>query len=54
MPDLGYLAGSYPMNLLQQKLPLAKFTALNIVIWGAIVCCMAVGKDFAGLMVVRL
>jgi ACS family allantoate permease-like MFS transporter len=39
---------------MQQKLPLAKFTAANIVIWGAIVCLMAVGKNFTGLMIIRL
>ena len=52
--DLGYLVGNYPMCIAQQRLPLAKFTGLNIVIWGVVVCCMAVCKNFAGLMIVRL
>lgn len=51
--DLGYIVGAYPMVMLQQRLPLAVFTGFNITIWGGILCFMAVGHNFAGLMVVR-
>jgi len=36
-----------------QRLPLAKYTATNIIIWGAILSCMAATTNWAGLMVVR-
>jgi ACS family allantoate permease-like MFS transporter len=54
MRDLGYLVGEYPLNVGLQKFPLAKYTAVMIVIWGAILCLMAVGGSFRGLMVIRL
>jgi len=49
----GYLAAEYPANRLMQRLPLAKYTAVNIVIWGVILTCMAATQNWAGLMVVR-
>ncbi|EJT98403.1 MFS general substrate transporter [Dacryopinax primogenitus] len=49
----GYLAFEYPTNRLLQRLPLAKFTAFNIVVWGIVLACMAGTTNFAGLMVVR-
>jgi len=42
------------MTLLQQRLPLAKFTAANIIIWGVVVTLMSIGKNFTGLMIIRL
>jgi MFS transporter, ACS family, allantoate permease len=36
-----------------QRLPLAKYTATNIMIWGIVLACMAACKDWASLMVVR-
>jgi MFS transporter, ACS family, allantoate permease len=53
-PDLGYLVGEFPTSYLLQRLPLSKWTAFNIFVWGAILCCMAVAPSFASLMVVRL
>ncbi|EJT98419.1 MFS general substrate transporter [Dacryopinax primogenitus] len=49
----GYLFWEYPANLLMQRLPLAKYTAANVIIWGAVLTCMAAAKDSDGLMVVR-
>ncbi|BFZ59824.1 Allantoate permease [Saitoella coloradoensis] len=51
---LGYLAWEYPTNRLMQRLPLAKYTGVNIVIWGGILAAMAGCKNFAGLLSVRL
>lgn len=53
-PDLGYLAGAHPMSVGQQKLPVSKFTAFNITVWGVVVCLLAVGPNFAALMGIRL
>ena len=50
---LGYLVGSYPMCFLQQRLPLGKFTGINIFLWGAVVCATAACNDFKSLMAVR-
>jgi ACS family allantoate permease-like MFS transporter len=36
-----------------QRLPLAKYTATNIIIWGCILSCMAATTNWAGVMVVR-
>ncbi|KZT57449.1 MFS allantoate transporter-like protein [Calocera cornea HHB12733] len=49
----GYLVWEYPTNRLLQRLPLAKYTAFNIMVWGGILALMAATKDFAGLAVVR-
>ncbi|ORY22195.1 major facilitator superfamily domain-containing protein, partial [Naematelia encephala] len=49
----GYLVGEYPLGLALQKLPLAKVTSFNIIAWGAMLCLMSVGKNFAGLMAIR-
>ncbi|EJT98412.1 MFS allantoate transporter [Dacryopinax primogenitus] len=49
----GYLVWEYPTNRLLQRLPLGKYTSFNIMVWGAILACMAGTKDFAGLMAVR-
>ncbi|GAA5843522.1 hypothetical protein JCM9279_000780 [Rhodotorula babjevae] len=50
---IGYLVGQWPTNWLLQRLPLAKYTAANIIIWGVVLACTAVTHDFKGLMVVR-
>lgn len=42
------------MCLLMQKLPLSKLSAVNIVLWGGVLCLMAAVPGFHGLMVVRL
>jgi len=36
-----------------QRLPLAKYTAANIIIWGCVLACIAACHNWAGLMVVR-
>ncbi|WOO79402.1 putative transporter [Vanrija pseudolonga] len=50
---IGYVVGEYPMCLLMQKLPLSKLSAVNIVLWGGVLCLMAAVPGFHGLMVVR-
>jgi hypothetical protein len=49
----GYLFWEYPTNRLLQKLPLAKYSAFNVIMWGLTLCCMAAVTDFAGAMTVR-
>lgn len=50
----GYLGAEYPTSRLLQRLPLAKWTALNIVLWGAVLACTAATANFAGIATVRL
>lgn len=52
--DLGFLAGAHPMSMGQQKLPVSKFTAFTIFVWGIVVCLLAVGPNFSALMGIRL
>lgn len=42
------------MCWLQQRLPLAKMTGVNIVIWGAVVAATAACNNWSGLMACRL
>ncbi|KAI9744585.1 MAG: hypothetical protein M1818_002114 [Claussenomyces sp. TS43310] len=49
----GYLAWEYPTNRLLQRLPLAKWSSVNIIMWGLVLACMAATKNFAGAMTVR-
>lgn len=50
---IGYIAFEYPTNRLLQRLPLAKWSSFNIIMWGLTLCCMAATKDFAGAVAVR-
>ncbi|CAH0053542.1 unnamed protein product [Clonostachys solani] len=49
----GYLVGEFPANYLLQKLPIGKFSAGCIFIWGVLVMLCAVTKNFASLAAVR-
>ncbi|TVY52770.1 putative transporter [Lachnellula cervina] len=49
----GYLAGEIPANYLMQRLPIGKFAAANLLIWGVLVMLCAVAKNFAGFATLR-
>ncbi|KAI1459273.1 major facilitator superfamily transporter allantoate [Annulohypoxylon moriforme] len=49
----GYLFWEWPTNRLLQRLPLAKYSAFNIIMWGLTLCCLAAVKNFSGAMTVR-
>ncbi|KLT44627.1 MFS general substrate transporter [Cutaneotrichosporon oleaginosum] len=49
----GYLAGTFPMVYGLQRLPLAKFTSFNIIVWGISVGCTAAVNNYAGLLGLR-
>jgi len=49
----GYLFWEYPTNRLLQRLPLAKYSAFNIVMWGITLACMAATTNFGGALAVR-
>ncbi|KAF2163960.1 hypothetical protein M409DRAFT_68203 [Zasmidium cellare ATCC 36951] len=50
---LGYLAWEYPTGLLLQKLPIAKFMSITVILWGIVLMCHAAASDFAGLATAR-
>lgn len=50
---LAVLFWEWPTNWIIQKLPIAKYLALNIIAWGIVLGCHALGKNFAILVVVR-
>ncbi|KAI1093186.1 major facilitator superfamily transporter allantoate [Rostrohypoxylon terebratum] len=50
----GYLFWEWPTNRLLQRLPLAKYSAFNVIMWGLTLCCLAAVKNFAGAMTVRV
>ncbi|KAI4715698.1 putative MFS allantoate transporter [Aureobasidium sp. EXF-10727] len=44
----GYIAWEYPTNRLLQRLPLGKYSAANIILWGMTLCTFAAVKNFSG------
>ncbi len=50
---VSYLAMEPFAGICIQKLPVAKFLGVNVIIWGIVVSCHAATKTYAGLMIVR-
>jgi ACS family allantoate permease-like MFS transporter len=50
---LGYLAWEYPTSRLLQRLPLGKYSAACILIWGLILSCFAAVQSYAGAIAIR-
>jgi len=50
---IGYVAWEYPTNRFLQRLPLAKWSSFNVIMWGLTLCCMAATSNFAGAVAVR-
>lgn len=51
---IGYLGFEFPTSRLLQRLPLAKYSAFNIILWGVTLSCTAATSNFAGIASVRL
>ncbi|TGJ79652.1 hypothetical protein E0Z10_g9114 [Xylaria hypoxylon] len=49
----GYLVWEWPTNWLLQRLPLAKYSAFNVILWGLILALMASVKNFGGALAIR-
>ena len=49
----GYLGWEYPTNRLLQRLPLAKYSAFCIIMWGATLSCFAAVSNFGGAVAIR-
>ncbi|KAF2457743.1 putative MFS allantoate transporter [Lineolata rhizophorae] len=49
----GYLAWEFPTNRLLQYLPLGKYSAFNIIMWGTVLACFAAVENYAGAIAIR-
>jgi len=49
----GYIAWEYPTARLLQRLPLGKYSAMNIIMWGLVLSCFAAVDNFAGAVAIR-
>ena len=49
----GYIAWEYPSSHMQQRYPLAKYSSVNIILWGAALTCFAAVQSFQGAAAVR-
>ncbi len=50
---IGYLFWEFPTNRLLQRLPLGKYSGINIILWGGVLCCTVATTNFAGAVAVR-
>ncbi|KAH7410564.1 major facilitator superfamily domain-containing protein [Cadophora sp. MPI-SDFR-AT-0126] len=50
---LSYMVCEAPANYLMQKFPLGKFLSICMFFWGIIVLCIAFGKNWTDLMILR-
>ncbi|CAG7969097.1 unnamed protein product [Penicillium salamii] len=50
----GFLAWSFPTNLLMQKFPIGKYLGVNIFMWGFFLMLQAAAKNFTQLAVLRV
>jgi ACS family allantoate permease-like MFS transporter len=49
----GYLAFEWPTNRLLQRLPLAKWSAFNVIMWGLVLCCLGACNSYGSALAVR-
>ncbi|KNG44325.1 membrane transporter [Stemphylium lycopersici] len=49
----GYIAWEYPTTRLLQVLPLGKYSAFNIIMWGVVLACFAAVENYAGAIAIR-
>ncbi|KAL4965120.1 allantoate permease family MFS transporter [Aspergillus stella-maris] len=49
----GYLAWEFPTTYLFRRLPVGKYTAINIFCWGIALACHAAATNYAGLLACR-
>lgn len=51
---VGYLGWEFPTTRLMQRLPLGKYSAFNVIMWGLVLALFAVTENFGGAVVIRL
>ncbi|EED21857.1 MFS allantoate transporter, putative [Talaromyces stipitatus ATCC 10500] len=50
----GYLGWEYPASQLLQRMPLGKYSAICVVLWGMVLACFAAVSNFGGAVTIRL
>jgi MFS family permease len=51
---LAILVVEYPTNWIIQRVPIAKYLSINIILWGIALACHALAKNFTQLIVCRM
>lgn len=49
----GFLAGEVPAAFWLQRVPIARYAAITIFLWGTVLCCHAAAHNFSGLAACR-
>lgn len=49
----GYLAWEWPTNRLLQRLPLGKYSAFNVIMWGVVLACFAAVENYSAALAIR-
>ncbi|KAL2208450.1 MFS general substrate transporter [Sarocladium strictum] len=49
----GYIGWEFPTNWIMQRLPLAKYTSFNVIMWGLVLSLFSVTHNFGGGVAVR-
>lgn len=49
----GYIGWEFPTNWIMQRLPLAKYTSFNVIMWGLVLSLFAVTENFGGGVAIR-
>jgi hypothetical protein len=50
---IGVLVVEYPTNWIIQRVPIAKYLSLNIILWGSVLACHAAATNFPGILALR-
>ncbi|KAF4442940.1 hypothetical protein F53441_11584 [Fusarium austroafricanum] len=50
---IGFAVAEFPQGVLIQKFPVSKVLGINVVLWGAVICCSAAAHNFPGMTAAR-
>ncbi|KAM6514458.1 hypothetical protein FSOLCH5_008698 [Fusarium solani] len=50
---IGFAVAEFPQGFLIQKFPVSKVLGVNVVLWGAVICCSAAAQNFPGMTAAR-
>ncbi|KAL0633011.1 hypothetical protein Q9L58_008073 [Maublancomyces gigas] len=52
--SIAYLIAEIPTGYILQKVPVGRYLAVNVILWGIATGCTAAAKDFNGLLIARI
>ncbi|KAM6525823.1 hypothetical protein FALCPG4_011358 [Fusarium falciforme] len=50
---IGFAVAEFPQGFLIQKFPVSKVLGVNVILWGAVICCSAAAQNFPGMTAAR-